>query len=144
MITKGTYKDIPGTIQLMRSFEFESKFVKFNYDRVNALWNDIISKDVGVFFVSKNEDKIIGAIGGIKYSDPNDGVLTAIEMFWYVHPEYRGSGIKLFRMFELWAETENCKRCIMVHLADLMPDKVKRIYESMGYELLESHYIKEL
>lgn len=109
-----------------------------------STWTRLISTKMGVIF-GLFDDKFIGMIGGFVFPDPNDGALVATEMFWYVDKQYRGiGGIKLLKKFEKWAVSVKAKRLIMVHLADLMSDKLKRFYNKQGFSSTEVHYIKEL
>ncbi len=63
-------------------------------------------------------------------------------MWWFVLPEHRGgtAALRLIRAFQNWAKACGCKRCQMVHLTGLQPERLKHIYESLGYTLVESCY----
>ena len=78
------------------------------------------------------------------FPDPNTGEMLATEFFWFVNPESRGSGLKLLKVFEKWAKEKGCKKVIMVHLSDSMPEKIRNIYLRFGYKVAETHYIKEV
>ena len=108
-------------------------------------WTTFISTKVGIVFGLFNDKDLIGMIGGIIFPDPNDGDLVATEMFWYVDKTQRGiGGIKLFELFKKWAILAKAKRLIMVHLVELMPEKLDRFYRKQGFLPTEISYIKEL
>ena len=109
-------------------------------------YREMIQNGNGVFFLSVDGDRIQGGIGGIKGPDFHDGVLYAIETFWFVYPEYRqaGVGAELLNTFEEWGRSNGCKKVAMIHLVDSYPEVLKRFYESSGYHLAELHYVKDL
>lgn len=99
-------------------------------------WGNI----VGLF-----EGKVpIGAIGMMSYPDPNDGEPVAMEMFWFVQPESRGAGLKLLDEFERWAANRGAKRITMVHLTQLAPEVLRKLYLRKGYREIEVHFVKSL
>lgn len=74
------------------------------------------------------------------------GKLQAQELAWYVEPEFRGTSvaIKLMKMYELEAIERGCKEIGMVCLESLNPEGTGKIYEKLGYNKHETHYIKEV
>jgi N-acetylglutamate synthase-like GNAT family acetyltransferase len=143
MIRKAKINDIESVFRLGDQFSKESKFVDYDKEIFKKNWTVFIEQDIGVIFISEMDNKTVGMIGGIKFSCVNTGKMIASELFWFVDPEYRGfEGIKLLKEFENWAKYD-CDKITMVYLQDLMPDKVKGLYKKRGYELLETHYIKE-
>ena len=144
-IVKGTIEDIELLYPIAANFYSSSKFLNgFMPVVFKQSWTTFLSSGLGVLFLLKNDNGIHGMLGGMKYPDPNSGELIATEFFWFVNPEKRGQGLKLLKAFESWAKEQECKKIIMVHLADLMPDRIKQIYEKSGYEMLETHYVKEV
>ncbi len=109
-----------------------------------ATWYGLIEGGAGIIFGIKEGDKYVGVLGAIKYPDPNDGEIVCSEAFWYVNKESRGHGIGLLKQFESWAKEQGAKRITMAYLVDSMPDKVKNLYEHMGYRPKEVHYIKQI
>jgi GNAT superfamily N-acetyltransferase len=86
----------------------------------------------------------VGAIGAIAYPDPNDGELVVTETFWFVDPAHRGAGLKLLDAFEAWAMNRGAKRIVLVHLVQLAPEVLRRLYLRKGYQEIEVHFIKSL
>lgn len=145
MIRQADIADIPAMGELAQEFYSSSAALRGNLDMAafTTHWTQFINAGLGVIFLLE-DDGIKGFLGGIKYLDINTGDLTATECFWYVGKARRGGGITLLRGFEEWAKGEGCKRVMMVHLMDSMPDKLKRLYESRGYTAAEVHYMKEI
>ena len=106
-------------------------------------WNSLIDSGSGEIIGLFNPG-LCGALGYLIYPDINDGEICAIEAFWYVKKESRGSGIKLLTAFEERAIAAGSSKLIMVHLSNLMPEKLKRLYERTGYIPTEQHYMKRV
>ena len=107
-------------------------------------WTNLFKAKIGVIFLLKSGEKIIGSLGAVKYPDPNSGEMIATEFFWFVNKESRGKGLKLMKAFESWVAEQGIKKMIMVHLSGSMPEKLKSLYKRMGYNEMETHFIKEI
>lgn len=146
IIRQAFVDDLASLVPMGKSFSLESKFVKFNEDVFLGTWERLIGTGNGVVFVAESDSgEIIGGIGLLRFASPHSGELTAMELFWYVSPEFRGdAGIRLLAQAEKWAKRSGCISMMMIHLADCMPDKIKGIYTKNGYDLMETHWVKEL
>ena len=128
-----------------RLFYASSKHLKeFDIERFSRTWRTLIESDIGVIYAVFDGDNPVGAIGGIRYPDPNSGHMIAAEFFWFVSPEHRGTGMELYHLFERWAQESGCKYIQMVHLTDSMETRLPVIYKRLGYEAVETRYQKEL
>ena len=142
MIRKVTTEDLPKMFDLAAEFYSSSEFLEgFDIDIFINNWTKFINTGIGIIWILNDFD---GCLGAMKYLDVNNGELIATELFWFVSSDKRGDGIKLLKEFEMWAKTEGCKKIIMVHLTDLMPESVASIYKWHGYKPMEIHYVKEL
>ncbi len=88
--------------------------------------------------------RIVGALGAIISPDLNDGAAVATECFWFVEPEARGCGLRLFTAYEQLAIERGAVRLTMTHLRGLQPDELARLYERRGYRAVEVQYHKEV
>jgi GNAT superfamily N-acetyltransferase len=140
LIRKATIEDLPGLIPLCLEFAKEASIGLEPNAWINT-WTQLIAEGIGVIFVL---DEDHGFIGALKYPCPNTGELTATEMFWYVKKTHRGKGLTLLKKFEQWAQDQGCKNAIMVHLTDMMPSALRRLYQRKGYREIETHFFKEL
>lgn len=105
-------------------------------------WLDYLVSGTGVIFGIFDGDILKGMIGGVVYNEINDGILTAMELFWYLDRDVRGNGIKLLYRFQDWAKAKSAKHIVMKHLNNLMPEKVADIYLKLGYKPVETSYLK--
>lgn len=142
MIRKANIEDLPKLSELANIFTELSEFVGVDMNVFCKNWARFIKSGFGVIFICEKDNIITGMIGGLKFNDPNTDILIASELFWIVHPDHRGGGMDLLKSFENWAKYNGCKKIIMIHMADSMPDTVKKIYELKGYKEMETHYIK--
>lgn len=127
-----------------RFFESSEFLDTFDMKVFKNSWANLLDSGIGVIFVLILDEEIHGVIGGIKYPDLNNGTMCATECFWFVDEAQRGRGLGLLKKFEMWAARHDCKKIIMVHLSDLMPDAVKKIYIRKGYKEMETHYVREV
>ena len=90
-----------------------------------------------------------GALAAVVCESPFTGAKMAVEMFWYILPEYRGGfdGMRLIKQYDLWCSVNNVDLGAMIHLETAMdgPSAValKALYEGMGFKLVETNYLKE-
>lgn len=107
-------------------------------------WTVLCSMGMGKMLGLFIEGKAVGFLGMIITEDINDGAKVAQEAFWYVHPDHRGSGLRLLIAAEKLAKELSCLRMGMVHLSNPAGEKLSRIFKRMGYSPIEVHYQKSL
>lgn len=107
-------------------------------------WKTLIESGTGRILGAWRGAEFLGALGVLVYPDINDGEIVAQEAFWYVHPNHRGIGMKLLDQSIEDLRREGVKRMTMVHLESLMPDRLKSLYERLGFRPVESHYAGDL
>lgn len=117
---------------------------KFVRARFVWIWKKFISTGSGSILGQWNNGNLVGILGCIFNHDINDGEMVAAEAFWFVKPEHRGNGVRLFLAYEKLAKQSGCKRVSMVHLSALKAEKLSALYERMGYVPTETHYFKQL
>lgn len=145
IIRLASVRDLPSLKNLGREFVKEGNIpTAFIPEVFEATWGNFFNLGMGVIFLLILDEEIIGALGAVKYPDPNSGEIMAAEHFWFVNKEHRGKGTKLLKAYELWAKDQNIKKITMVHLTGLMPDKLRKLYVKLGYREIETHYIKEV
>lgn len=116
----------------------------FNIDAFSKFWSNLIDDRCGVIIGSFDGSVITGALGAVMCPDMFNGDLMAVEAFWYVLKKYRGHGIRLLFAFEDWAKNNKAARVAMIHLEHLHPVELRKLYEKLGYRLIETHYVKDL
>lgn len=145
MIRKAEISEIRMVTEFMKQFEQASSHVKVDIEHSIKQYEKMVRDGYAIVLILIGDDGALqGGLGALKAPDLHCGVLTGIELFWYVAPEFRGKGLELFDAFENWAVVENgCKRTAMIHMEDSYPEILKRLYKRRGYYLMESHYVKD-
>lgn len=144
-IRAATVADLPRMEAVAREFYSASKHLReFHIARFVAVWTRLLALEEAAIFLCEVDGEIAGAISGLVHPDIYGYELIAEEFFWFIRPEARGAGVRLYFAFEKWAREKGAQWIQMVHLKDLMPEKVGRFYEQMGYEAIETRYEKRL
>lgn len=140
-----TREELPAATEVLHRFYEEGKLPgKMSDESFVRSWGSFLRSDTGTIIAEKEDGKITGLLGAILFPDLNNGDLVATEAFWYVDPQHRGGGIKLFNRFEEWGKARGAKRLIMVHLLSSMPEALNRFYKRRGYRPVEVNYVKEI
>jgi GNAT superfamily N-acetyltransferase len=147
MIREALISEVRAVSTFMTKFEECTKFVKVDIDHATKVYKKLITDNMGAMIILTDEsgsiDKMVGGLGCVKGPDLHYPRITAVETFWYVTPEHRGSGLKLIKAFEAWAKRNNCDACAMIHLADSFENRLPNLYNRLDYELVEQHFVKE-
>ncbi len=105
-------------------------------------WSRIISMGAGAVFGSFENGECIGAIGIIITNDISNDDRVAEEAFWFVDKSHRSIGLRLLTHAIHYVKASDCKRMAMANLAALEMDRIGKLYERMGFHLLEQKYLK--
>ncbi|KKN75083.1 hypothetical protein LCGC14_0384570 [marine sediment metagenome] len=104
--------------------------------------------DLFAIFVAIEAGWIRGTISGIRYPWLMDmSQVLLMENWWWVDPDYRGSGMQKRLEAELiaWGKEGGASRLIMVVSEGLTKkDALRRYYGRKGFEPMETHYIREI
>lgn len=139
-----TKEDVYQVAAFMKQFEQATNFVDVDVEYTASRYWQMVESGIATMFILEQDSEMIGGLGAIKFPDLHDGRMTAVETYWFVSPEHRGKGLKLFDAFEIWGEESGCKKLAMIHLADSYPDILEKLYERRGYKLVEKHYVRYL
>lgn len=66
------------------------------------------------------------------------------ELIWYVNKEYRSKGVFLLKKAEECLKSLGFENMIMAVMENSKTEKIKSLYERMGYRTMETHFIKAL
>jgi hypothetical protein len=120
----------------------------FSGDYFIAVWEEILRGGSGAMWVSIQNNDIVGGIGGVLSPDLFTGDTMAMEAFWFMRRDCRGSfdSVKLLTTFEEWGIQVGAKRIVMIHLC---PDnyshlQAESVYQRRGYIPLEKSFYKML
>lgn len=148
MIRLATLKDIPALLRLGKKFHESaelSNLLDYDTESVSASISNMIEGDAGAVIVSTDGSKITGMIGLISFpSYMNFSTKLAQELFWWVEPEYRktGVGVDLIKAAETWAELMEVSHIIMMSLESSNPEQVNNLYTKLGYTKKENTFYK--
>lgn len=144
-IRTATAADLPSMHAAANAFYASSKALRhFDINKFASIWTQFLEVNFGVIFLAEADGLIVGALGGVIHPDLYGSELIAEEFFWFIQAESRGSGLKLYAKFEEWARSRGAVEIQMVHLLDLMPEKVGTFYRRAGYSPIETRYSKRL
>lgn len=107
-------------------------------------WVKLLNSGSGFILGIQKDGVWVAAIGGVVFPDINDGDMILTECFWFAFPEARGHALRLVKDFEEQGRFMGAKRAIMVHLHSINAEVLSKVYQRMGYQPLEMHYIKDL
>lgn len=137
--------DIPALMLVMKNFEAETGYVKVDVDLCTANYTKFCEQGIAeIAALRSGSGELVGGLGCIIHDDLHWPRKMAVETFWFVLPEYRGDGLKLFAEFEKIAKERGCDYTAMIHLTDSHPEALEKIYRRKGYELVEKHYVRRL
>jgi GNAT superfamily N-acetyltransferase len=90
------------------------------------------------------EERAVGFLAALEATDPYSGLRYADEIAWFVMPEHRNGsfGVRLLAALEAWADAKRLSFVKMVAPTDQL--KVGGFYQSIGFEPLETAYVKRL
>ena len=146
MIREADESDIPAILGMGARF-FEAaqiNGVEYQADSVEQTLRHLLASPDGILLVL-DENGVKGMLGALLFPVYfNLSHKAGQELFWWVNPESRGSGLKLLEAAEQQAKDLGAITFSMIHLHNLMPDALKRVYTSRGYAPSETHYMKVL
>jgi len=90
------------------------------------------------------DGKAEGIFAGLGMTPMGSDRLMFQELIWYVNPEYRSRGIKLYHEAERRLQSYGISAIIMAVMENSKTDKIKDFYTRLGYKQFEVHYIKDI
>ena len=142
MIREATIDDIPALVAMGKEF-FDLTGLPIEYDgnSVAQMITNLIKNEDAVVLV---DDEVKSAIAGLVYPFYfNTDILSGNEMFWWVSPEKRGTGLRLVDKLEDWARDKGADLFQMTCLHE-GHEKIGRYYERRGYMPTEHNYMRAL
>ena len=145
VIVDATVDDMPELLRMGREFyetTYYAGIAPFDNDTVANLMSIII--DTGVLKLAVVDGECCGMIGLVMFPFAfNAKVNSAHEIFWYTSPDARSLGIAKALMN---AAEQECllKGAVSIQMGTLAtsPPQAAKLYESLGYKLEETSYVK--
>jgi len=145
IIRDATADDMPDLLRMGEAFyetTYYAQIAPFDNDTVENLMSIIL--DTGVLKLAVVEDVVCGMIGLVMFPFAfNAKVVSAHEVFWYISPEARNMGFAT-RLFESAEQACLEKGAVSIQMGILAtsPNGVGKFYESLGYKLEETSYVR--
>ncbi len=98
MIREAVLGDVSDLVELGADFINGSKYKDhspIDYERTTNTMIALVESDDGKVFVSDQDGRIVGMIGLLATLNIFSNEPTVTEMFWFVDPKFRGSGVRL-------------------------------------------------
>lgn len=148
MIRAATSEDFPSLVRIGHDFyEFNpyKEYVELDEESLVATLEVLLESHI--LLVMEEDEKVVGAAGA--YVAPlywNLNYVNALEVFWWIDPEYRtkGSGLALKQALETKVKESGVKFWSMVALESSEPEKIGKIYMASGFKPIEHTYMKVL
>jgi len=113
----------------------------------NVLAETVISigrENVDNVYLLIIDDKAEGILAGMEIRSLLNKKRIYQELIWYINEKYRGHGVGLLKYVQENLIAKGFDTIIMAVLENSKTDKIKGLYEWMGYRKFESHYIRDL
>ena len=144
-IRQAVERDVPRVVELGRKFLSEGPYkgqISDKPEQATRFATLLIGNPNARILVSDEEGTITGVLAFILFPHHFTGEVYALEIIWYVEPQYRPGGIAMRLMWEAERMAFEMGAIFMQFTA---PDaKASAIYERFGYHPVEVGYQKEL
>jgi|SRR5688572_33318344 len=142
-----TNDDVQSIVRMGRAFWASIPYSDVPYcpDSLAATCHQMIAQ--GLLIYAEIDGKSAGALGAL--ASPlfvNREYMVAAELFWWVQPEYRNTGVGklMFRELETAAKAAGVYRLSMMAVEGLELEKAAKMYERDGYTSAERTWSKAL
>ncbi len=107
-------------------------------------WGQIMRAGAGFLVLAEDGEELVGILGAFVGPRIYWPGLAATESFWWVRPECRGrmAGVRMLKEFEAEAKRRGCSVVAAGHKTFFMADELARLYQRLGYQPLETMYLK--
>lgn len=154
-IREATLDDAPRLVEMATRFLLETRYGAMFDNRATPVTIGGLVEQVlrfGAIFVAEvtvpyadgsSETKLIGMLAIVVVPHPLTGLAYADEIAWWVEPEHRGGSIgpHILRSAETWARQKGAN---MVKLVAPAGSRVGTFYERVGYQAVETAFIKTI
>jgi len=145
MVRLATRADIPRLIELGEEFAMLSQpYHGFTIDRTRIIefTNEVVDNEQAVVLVLDNETEgVIGVLAGIITPVFFSTQVILQELVWYVRGKNKG-GLEMMRQYEIMAVLKGVDRLVVGCKPKFL--ELENVYNRLGYELLETQYVKNL
>lgn len=105
----------------------------------------IKDRESWLVLILQSEGKPVGMLIAVTVPSLFGSDKLAVELSWYVEPEYRATkkSLEMLKMYEYWAE--NLMHVDLISLSSLgtlSEDRLDKLYTRLGYKKEENTYVK--
>ena len=147
MIRDAILEDIPAMVAMGESFFAASGYgdvTEYDPESAAATFAMLIDSPDGVVLIA-DEGRPVGTAAALVYPFFfNTAHRHGQEMFWWVEPEFRGTGTGLMRELESRASSLGAKSLSVAALASLKPDVLAEVYRRAGFRASDSSFVKAI
>ena len=146
MIRKPQLSDTKDLVNLCRLFWEES------LKEYGLKWNEEDATQTVINFIKtlkslviEKEGKVVGVVAGIvipSFFNYRSKIFT--EVIWYVKPEYRRYGLKLYAVLEQTLKNQDIDKITMINMSNSKAGKIGKFYQKKGYQFMETVWMKQL
>lgn len=141
MIRDAVLSDIPALLDMGERFADAIGLREtIGYDRssMEILFGQLIERDEGILLVCDG-----GAAGGMVHPALfNMHHMTGQELFWWVDPDKRGCGLRLFAALEAAAKKRGAQSFMVSTMEALNHQGAGKLYERRGFKQSDRNYLK--
>lgn len=134
-------------VNIVNNF-YDEAIKLYDVDIDRAVLADTITKvtanNSGNVFLLVNNDKCEGVLAGIEIQGLLNRKKVFQEIIWYINKPFRRYGVALLKKAQEILKAEGFNTIIMAVLENSKTEKIKRLYERMGFINFESHWIRSL
>ncbi len=148
-VREATEDDLESIAAMTRALNEEAGYDRlWEYDEYGVIQflGTLIEYEHLNLFVVKADGRHIGALGvTLMPLWVSHNVLTAQEIFWWIHPKWRkkGAGKALLDHFEEWARDRGVE-VIFMSAVGCTPEEIEKVYERRGFEKLQTNWVKKV
>lgn len=144
-IRPATREDVPAIVEMGRRF-----YAASGYEAIAPASNPsiaglaILTMESGVMLVAEADDELVGMAS--LFIEPftfNPAVTIASELAWWIEPAHRGGmlAVRMMAAIEAACRAKGVDRIRMATLAT-SPPQAAALYERLGYQHSDSHYMR--
>jgi GNAT superfamily N-acetyltransferase len=118
--------------------------VGLDKDRLMQTITMLKAHNAGNAFLLIIDGKCQGILAGIESPAMLNTKRIFQELIWYVNEPFRRYGVGLLHTVQTMLKIQGFDTIIMTVLEASKPEKIKKLYERMGFKHFETHYIRNL
>ncbi len=112
-----------------------------NEEAMARTWGHLLDQRAATVWRLVQGDTVGGILMGLVIPDMLTAEPTAVEVFWFVRPEFRQYSLHLLEKFEEVAKQAGCKKIVAGSMFSRQR-AMGRLYRRRGYKVLGEHFEK--